>query len=439
MAVRSMSAPRFSRRAAITTLAAAGLGVACRAPNGNARPTLSLDVIAERYVRLTLEFAQHQPSLVEAWLGPQGWRPGPRRPVAQLRGDLNAIRSALPASAENQEHSERLSYLRGQIEALWVAARRLSGESMRFVDEARAAFGDEVANLVEGPLRDAQGEHTDRVAARDVLDERLPGEGAVHERYAAFRHAHAIPRDRVLPALTAAMEICRKTVLQHIPLPSDEHVALAIAQGMGLQGRASYAGEFRSNVQFDPSGGLDLARLVWLAAHETYPGHHVQHVLAARDVTHARGWHERALHPAFGAHLLIAEGAAETGAALLLDGAAFEDICRELAPVAGVPAHSVRELVDVYRAVTDLDTAIVGVAQRYLDAELGTEAAAEQLESGALVADARGFLFTIERQRTRLLAYPMGRRLISARVFGAPRERRWDRFAQISTWLTITA
>jgi hypothetical protein len=435
--VRSMPAPGFSRRSAIAALAAAGFGLACRAPGDDTRPILSLDVIAERYVRLTLEFAQHQPSLVEGWFGPPEWRPGPRRPVAQLRDELDALRAAMPASSTDAVSEVRRRYLRQQVDALWVAGRRLAGESMQFIDEARAAFGDEVANLVQVSTCTLGEDTPERSAAYQALNERLSGRGPLHERYTSFRNTHAIAKERVLSTCAAAMEICRREVVQHIPIPNDASAEMVVAQGLGLQARASYAGGLASRVQIDPTGGLDLARLVWVVAHETYPGHHVQHVLAARDLVQSQKWHERALQPSFGTHLLVGEGAAEAGAALLLDGVAFENICRELAPVAGVSSRALRDLIEVHRAVTELETCIVSVAQRYLDGAIGSEAAAEQLTTSALVPDAHQFLFTIERQRTRLLAYPVGRRMVSTRVFAESGERRWDRLAQISTWLTL--
>jgi len=55
----------------------------------------------------------------------------------------------------------------------------------------------------------------------------------------------------------------------------------------------------------------------------------------------------------------------------------------------------------------------------------------------ALVLDAQQFLFVIERQRTRLLAYPVGRRLVTAHVFDAPAARRWGRLADVATTMTL--
>ena len=184
----------------------------------------------------------------------------------------------------------------------------------------------------------------------------------------------------------------------------------------GLEAAATYDGGFRTRVALTTSGPVDLAHLVWLAAHETYPGHHVQHVLADRDCVRARGWRERELFPNFGRHHFHAEGAAEAGASLLLDGDVFAEICRALAPAAGVRPESVTDVVAVHRAVTALDIIVPTIAQQYLDGGISGEAATARLSSEALVPDAQQFLAAIERQRTRVLAYPVGRRVIERHI-----------------------
>ena len=410
--------------------------MACRGAPAGTRPRISIDDGVERYVRLTLQLAQHQPSLVETWLGPPGWHPGPRRPVSDIRAEIDEVKAAMADLGAKVEPNARLAYLQQQLEALYLAARRLSGESLRFVDEARASLGADAAEMVtrgDGHPNGARDAAAD--LARADLQQRLGGRGPLHERYAAFRARHAIEAARVVPALHAALAICRRLVAPHVALPESESVRLETATGLGLQGRAIYEGGFRSRVLADRSGPIDLARLVWLVAHETYPGHHVQHVLADRDLVPAQP--ERALHPSFGRHLLCAEGAAEAGAALLFDGAAFEEVCREVAAVAGASASDAPELVAVDRAVAELDFAIVAIARAYLDGELGSEAAAEQLTAQALVLDAKPFLFVIERQRTRILAYPVGRRLVTAHMQDAPAAARWGRLAHVATTMTL--
>lgn len=422
---------RQSRRAALLTLGMGTLGLACRTRT-IADDELSLDVIAERYVRLTLQLAQHQPSLVERWLGPSTWQPGPRRPVAELRAEITALQQVVDHAPSEGEFQPRATYLRRQIAALHLAARRLSGDSMTFAEEARAAFGDTAAQWLahvrdSGPAREE---------ARSELDRRLPGRGPLHERYAAFRKQHAVAPERVVPTLHRALEYCRARVQAHVSLPKTEQVQLN-AQGVsGLEGRAVYQGELRSQVEIDTSGRLDLARAVWLVAHETYPGHHMQHVLCDQNLVEPHGWTERSLFPAFGLHLLMAEGAAESGTALLLDGSQFEAACHALAPTAGTAASAVEDLVAVHRAAAALDIVIVEVAQRFLDHDLNADSAAEMLRTEALVLDAQQFVSVIEHQRTRILAYPVGRRLVS-RYVDVSDEDRWQRLAQVATTLVL--
>lgn len=382
-------------------------------------------------MRLTLELAQHQPSLVDAWLGPAQWRPGPRRPVAEIRDRIVGLDAALAALPPSPESGERHQYLRHQVSALLVAARRSGGESMRFFDEAEASLGIRSGEAATDELAVA--------AARQDLEKRLAGAGTLADRYAALRRRQAVAPDRMLATWRAALDWCGDRVGRRLTLPDSEQVELEAARDLGFEARALYEGNNRTRVAIDASGATDVARLVWLAAHETYPGHHVQHVLADRDCVRTKGWIERALHPAFGRHLLCAEGAAEAGAALLLEGPAFEEACQSVAPVAGTAAGALPDLVAVHRAVTTLDSTIPGIARAYVDGEIAGDEATRQLGADALVTSPNLLLLLIERRRSRVLGYPVGRRLVAASVVGAPPSERWRRLARIATTLTLPA
>ena len=49
--------------------------------------------------------------------------------------------------------------------------------------------------------------------------------------------------------------------------------------------------------------------------------------------------------------------------------------------------------------------------------------------------DPPGMLSFVEKQRSRVLAYPLGRRLVGEAVAAAPAAERWARFAAITTLL----
>jgi len=91
----------------------------------------------------------------------------------------------------------------------------------------------------------------------------------------------------------------------------------------------------------------------------------------------------------------------------------------------------------VHRAVTALDGLIPEIAQQYLDGDIGSEAAADRLDEQALVANGSSFLGAIERQRTRLLGYPVGRRLVTGQLAEVAADNRWARFVEISTTLCV--
>ena len=411
-------------------LAGAAIGAACRTSEPIAPPERALTDIAERYVRVALKLAQHQPDLVDAYLGPAEWRPGPRVPVAGLLAETIQLSAAIDALGRDRTPEAlrtRLRYLAGQVKGLRTAARRLAGESMRFADEARDALGIEWSARPSAAAEDAR---------RD-LDARLPGTGSLHERYTAFRRRHAVARDAVLPVFEAAIAMCRERVRERVTLPDEERVDADVLDGGGFEARAIYSGAFRTRVAIDPSGTADLARIVWLAAHEAYPGHHLQHVLAERECVRGKGWIERTLHPGFGPHMLMAEGAAEAGAALLLEGDDFLSLCASLAADAKTTLVAIPDLIAVQRRITSLDDAVAIVADAYLDGGMGTAAAVDQLREEVLVPDASQLLGAIERQRTRILAYPVGRRLVIDQMAAMAAVERWPALQAIATQLVL--
>lgn len=419
----------MSRRSAVAALAAAAAGTACGIGR---RSDASLDALAEHYVRAALALAQHQPTLVEAWHGPDAWRPGPREPVAQIRHRLDDAHRAANAVLASGTGDPRARYLHQQVGALVLACRRLAGEALTFDDEAALAFGAPVVGVLTALASEAR--QASWHEARLAVEWLLPGRSVLQERYAAFRARHVIPADRVAAAVEAASSACRRRLAAHLALPPGESVRTGTSATLGVEGQATYEGALRTSVFVEQASRLDLARLVWLVAHETYPGHHVQHVLADSELVQRLGWQERALHPSFGGHLLFAEGAAEAGAALLLAGDVFADVCREVAESAAIAAGHVAELVAVQRAVIELDLHVARVARAYLDGGLSRHAAAEQLTTSALILDAERLLLVIERQRTRVLVYPAGRRIVFDHLkSGNP----WDRLKSVATLLVL--
>lgn len=367
--------------------------------------THTRDDIAEGYVRAALELAQHQPSLVDQWRGDEGWRPGPRRPVAETREDIAALLTALatvqhgvPQSADRA----RVRYLQGQLTALDVAARRLLGERMAFADEVAAAYGV--------PLRPADAALAQ--SARDALDRLLPGGGSRGERHAAFRRLITVPRERESDVLHAALDECRARTRAHLQLPPDESLDLRLGVDTVWDGFARYQGQHRSVIEIGGHSPLDVSRALRLACHEAYPGHHTQEILLDEAAT-TGDRPELLLHAAFGPHILIAEGAAEAGAGIAFSPEDRARIYRDvLLPRAGLPADRAETLVAVETAVFSLESVIPDILAAYLDSRVSRDATLSRLASDAAVMDPEGLLAFAERQRSRAIVYVLGRQVV---------------------------
>lgn len=440
------------RRAVLRGLLAGGLAAGLTgcggASVGVVDSRLSPEALAQRYIRLALELARHQPSLLDVWLGADTSVAGPRRPVATIRAETSALVADLtlvagaaiaagavhaataPAATPPTTGATRLRYLLGQARALDTAAARLQGESFSFAEQAQRMFGH------EAPRRD--GAALDRL--RQQLSEALPGAGALAGRHAAYRRAAAVPRDRVETVFRAAVDWCRQTAAAHLPLPAGEALT---TRGEDTGGWAAFSrptGPRTSELWVATGGGADAAHLLQLAAHEGTPGHHAQHVLAAAALVDGLGWTERELHPAFGPHRLYAEGAAEAGTALLLPEDVRVRVCREiLLPAGGQSPDLAAPLVRIERLAAALDLEVAYIAADYLDTPLSVEGATARLRDEALVLDPPGMLGFIEKQRTNILAYPLGRRLVTNAIGDGSPEEQWVRLAAIATTLTLPA
>jgi hypothetical protein len=378
--------------------AIAALAVTC----GCAERAPTLDAIAEGYVRVALQLAQHDPGLIEDWRGPASWRPGPRQPVAPLLQQIETLQRELrehsdPASAD------RRGYLAAQLASLQFSAQRLLGQSGTFDHEAEKAFGRKPSPAPGTPLE----------AGRAALARELPGSGALVERYAAFKKSQTVDPSKAEPLMNAALAACRAATAPSLPLPDGEAVELAFVDDSPWDAFAHYLGGHRTKITFNRRAAVDVSRVLRLACHEGYPGHHVQFMLIDDELVSRRGWREFELVPAFGRHLLVTEGAAEAGAEMALPIhsriAVYRDV---LLPIAGLPPQDAARIARVEQLVWSLEPAAIEIIRGYLDHTLTHDAAIDRLRNEALTLEPETLLAFAERRRTRVLAYPEGREAI---------------------------
>jgi hypothetical protein len=392
-----------------------------------------MDDLAAAYVKLVLAVGQHDPDYVDAYYGPEHWKPPSNAPqsIGELRDEtarlLDGV-SVAPVVPDSMDVLRR-DYLLGQVRAVDARLRMLAGERFTFDEESRALY-DAVAPT-----------HGEDYFARTLsdLDARLPGTGPVPDRYETFKRQFVVVPDRLDRVFGAAIDACRARTRDHLALPAGERFTVEYVTGKSWSGYNWYQGGATSLIQVNTDLPIYIDRAIDLAAHEGYPGHHVYNALLEEHLVRGRGWIEFTVYALFSPQSLIAEGTANFGIDVAFPGperVAFER--DHLFPLAGLdPARA-----DDYYATLALTDRLAyagnEAARQYLDGRMSREAAVTWLQTYALQPRARAEqrVRFFEQYRSYVINYNLGKDLVRAYIEarGGTAEdpaRRWSEFGAL--------
>ena len=262
----------------------------------------------------------------------------------------------------------------------------------------------------------------DFAAAHRRLDAALPGDGPLRDRYIAWREAHAVPPERLEPAIRSLADDLRERTQRLFGLPEGEHVTWVFETGKPWSGFNYYEGGLRSRVAINidlPVLSLSLGHLV---AHEAYPGHHTEHSRKEVGLVRRRRWLEETVFLVGTPQCTLAEGLADLGVEVALGPQPEPAVAEHLAPL------GIRYDADVAAAVAEAAEALAWVrsnaAIRLHDGGAGEDDVVAYLERWALLprnraSKAVSFL-TDPTWRAYSHCYTEGLRLCRAWVDGDP-------------------
>jgi hypothetical protein len=409
---------------------------ACGQQSSN-RTSPPLDEIAESYVKLILRIGLYDSDYVDAYYGPEEWRPGENErqdvfPYEVLSREAERILKKL-ADIEQESlepiEKKRVDFLAAQLRAARTRIEILNGKTYPFDEESKYLY-DAVA-----PTCDAA--HFDTLLQK--LDAKLPGKGPVSDRLTIFKKDFIIPKDKLDVVFQAAIAECRKRTLEHIELPENEDFEVEYVTGKSWSGYNWYKGNSFSLIQVNVDLPIYIGRAVDLAAHEGYPGHHVFGTTVEQHMSRARNWMEYTVYPLFSPHSLIAEGSANYGKEVVLpreERLAFErDV---LFPLAGLDPGRVEAYYEVEKLTDRLNYAGNEAARNYLDGSISAAAAIDWLVDYSLLRreEAERKLRFFEQYRSYTINYNLGEDIVRNYVEsngGTPEnpEKRWRLFLDL--------
>jgi hypothetical protein len=368
---------------------------------------------AERYLQLGLQLGRHVEGIVDAYYGPVEL-------AAAVEAEPPVDPQVLVSAAEALLVELDDGWLRDQVMGLRTYVSALAGELRSYADEVEGCYG-------------VRPTHTDEAVftvAHEELEELLPGEGPLGERYARWEDSIGVRAEQVERTVAAIIEQARTLTSGLVELPAGEGVVLEIVRGEPWMAFCEYLGDLQSRITVNVDLPMSAIELLILTMHETYPGHHAERCSKEHLLVRGQGLLEETLVMVPTPQSLVSEGIANLAPSLLLEG----DGGPRLAAVmhdAGIELDLALALA-VREALEPCRWAEVNAALMLHDDGVGEAEVRAYLERWGLMTprlSAHLIRFLTEpTSRTYIVTYPAGGELCRAYVAREP-----ERFRRLLT------
>lgn len=396
----------------------------------------TLNDVAERYVKLVLEVGLYDSYYVDAYYGPEDWKPEPLTEenktisAEELLGKVKKLRLELEKVNRQKLEKDvqlRYTYLVKQLQAVKGRIEYLGGKQFTFDEETRVFYDVVTPNY--------SLEHFQELI--DELDKLLAGEGSLSDRLTEFKSDFIIPEDKLEPVFNAAITEAKKRTKKHIELPENENFVLEFVSDKPWGGYNWYKGNNFSLIQINTDLPIYIDRAVDLAAHEGYPGHHVYNSLLETNMVKKNNWVEFSVYPLYSPQSLIAEGTANYGIEMVFPGDERVKFEKEvLFPLAGLDSGKAEKFYKVLELEAKISYVRNAAAEAYLNQEKTKEETIDWLVKYALNNKKRAeqSLKFIEAYRSYIINYNVGEDMVRDFVesnAGENNDKKWELFSYL--------
>ena len=396
----------------------------------------NIEVIAEEYVRLVLQVGQYDSAVVDAYFGPEEWKPNEQKaaifPEETLVNSVNDLLSKCKTLLDSKSPNlniRRVEMLQKQLIALRTKVQMIGGKTYSFDEEAALLYDAEPPFY---PLS-----YFDKLL--DEMDQLLNRDAVLSSRYTKFMEQFIIPKNMLDSVFSVATDESRAITKQYLDLPTQENFVLEYVNDKVWSGYNYYQGDSQSLIQINTDFPIHIDRAIDLASHEGYPGHHIYMMLLDQNLVNTKGWMEYSVYPLFSPLSFISEGSANYGIDMVFPGEkrlAFErDV---LFPIIGISKMKAEKFHKVQELKAKLKYAENKIARRYLNGIIGREEAVGMIETYLLFSPKKAVqrLNFIETNRSYVINYNLGRDQVAKhmKLSGADPElpeKRWQIFKEL--------
>lgn len=402
--------------------------VSCTDINEPQESPMTLNQVAERYVKLSLSIGYHHGSYVDAYYGPEEWRSDEKIALTTLQAKAETLINDIESIEGDKNQQLRKELLLIQTRAAKAFIGQLNGDKLSF-DEESQAFYDAVS---------PKSNNAKFNSILEKLDSLVPGEGELSTRMIAFNDNFVIAKDKLDTVFTAAINESRIRTKKYIDLDEQENFSLEYVTDKVWSGYNWYKGNSYSLIQMNTDFPIHIDRAIDLASHEGYPGHHVFNSLMEKHLVDGKGWMEYSVYPLFSPLSLLAEGSANYGIEVAFnreERMKFEKAV--LFPLAGLNVEQADLYYEIQELMQELSYAGNMVAQQYLDGEIDKNTAIELQMKYSLTSREKstqriGF---VEVNRAYVINYNLGQDIVKhyveKLVGDGDEEKKWQVFMDL--------
>ena len=408
--------------------------IGCKNPERTQKK--SLDDIANQYVKLGLEIGQYDKDFVDAYYGPIQWKPEDNTdgslPYEELKWQTTSLINQLNA-IDDMGFSElellRYQFLNKQLQAIRTKLDMISGKRYPFDVESLRLY-DVVAPHIEMSYYDS---------LLALLDNIVPGDGELSNRFADYSKAFIIPDDKLDTVFNAAINEARQRVSQHIQLPENESFEIEYVKDKPWSGYNWFKGNAHSLIQINTDFPIYIERAIDLACHEGYPGHHVFNTMLEQKLVIEQGWSEYQIYPLFSPQSFIAEGSANYGIEVVFAPEERLDFEKNvLFPLAGIDASFAKEYYVIQELRSKLKNADIDIARAYINMKIDKATTVSLLNKYLQYSPKKAAqrLSFYDKYRSYVINYTLGEEFIRNRMTNELGEGNGDKWALFNEILT---
>lgn len=287
----------------------------------------AIDDVAREYVLLGLALGNAQEGIVDAYFGPAELKQetlDARVQPAEVAVRAAELRTRLGPTNGAQQ---RAYWLDRQLMAVETLGRLLAGEQLEFADEVVRCFD----------AAPQQTPATEYVAVRRDLEELLPGRGDLRDRLDARDRALRVPPERLNEIIDWLADELRRRCAAIFPIPEGESLTTRTVTGQPWSAYNWYDGDLRSRVEVNTDLPVMAHQLIGTMAHETFPGHHLEHAWKEARLVREQGRLEASIQLINTPEAYISEGLAEIGTRFVAGDGDWQELLIELCARADLP------------------------------------------------------------------------------------------------------